>query len=125
MATASLATRAERSTLRSLVGTASVLLSLWVALAGAVFGVTAAAFDWCAAGGGFNNFVLCLYTPEYSGLWAPIWIDAPVGTRDVVFALAMALVVAPTLWAFLAPCVRTTTRMLHCARRHLSGPWRY
>lgn len=124
MATASLATRRDRTFLRSVVGAVSVLVGLWVAIAGAVFGVTTEAFDWCASGGGFNNFAVCLYTPEYSGLWAPIWIDAHIGLRDGLFAVTMALVVAPTIWVLVHPCIPTASRSLSAARKHIRGPWK-
>jgi hypothetical protein len=123
MATSSLVCRTDRGVLRSTVAALSVVLSLWVVVSGAVFGVTTTAFDWCASGGGFNNFVVCLYTPEYSGLWAPIWAADPVGFRDAVFALVMCVFVAPTLWLILAPCVAPIGGDASRLRRHLRGRW--
>jgi hypothetical protein len=124
MATASLATRPDRSVLRSVVAAASVLMSLWVAVAGVVFGVTAAAFDWCASGGGFNNFAMCLYTPEYSSLWAPIWIDDHIGLRDCLFVVTMVVLVCPTIWVLVHPCIEAARRSFGSLRAHMGGPWR-
>ena len=123
MATSSLLCRTDRSVLRSVVGASSVVLSSWVAISGAVFGVTTTAFQWCASGGGFNNFALCLYTPEYSGLWAPIWAADPAGSRDLLFALTVCVFVAPTLWPFLSPTIFPFRRQTHRLRTHLVGRW--
>jgi hypothetical protein len=123
MATASLVEKPNRSILRSAVAALSVVLSLWVAVSGSVFGITTTAFDWCASGGGFDNFVLCLYTPEYSNLWAPIWAADPVGARDGLFALTMCAFVAPTLWMLIAPCVAPIRDQVQRLRGHLRGRW--
>jgi hypothetical protein len=123
IATASFISRTNRSVLRSAVAAVGVVLSLWVVVSGAVFGVTTTAFDWCASGGGFDNFVLCLYTPEYSSLWAPIWAADPVGARDAVFAITMCVFVAPTLWKLVAPCAPPTRAQVHRLRAHLRGRW--
>jgi hypothetical protein len=66
---------------------------------------------------------VCLYTPEYSGLWAPIWAADPVGFRDAVFAMVMCVFVAPTLWLILAPCVAPIGGDASRLRRHLRGRW--
>jgi hypothetical protein len=123
LATADLVCRADRGLLRSVVAIGSVCLACWVAVAGAVFGVTSTAFDRCAAGGGFTNLSLCLYTPEYSGLWAPLWAADPVGARDVVFAAVMCAFVAPTLWQLAAPCAAPLRVRARQVRAHLGGRW--
>lgn len=123
MATSSLVCRPDRGLLRSAVALLSVLLSGWVAVSGAVFGVTDRAFDWCASGGGFNNFVLCLYTPEYSALWAPVWIGAQVGRRGVLFAVVIVVLIAPTLAAIVRPCGAPLLERMRRLRAHVGGEW--
>lgn len=123
MATSSLLCRTDRSLLRSIIGALTVVMSSWVAIAGAIFGVTTTAFDWCASGGGFDKLVLCLYTPEYSGLWAPIWAADPVGSRDLLFAATICVFVAPTVWMYLAPTMQPFLALMHRLRAHLGGRW--
>ncbi len=114
----------SRSLARSAVAAVAVTLSAWVAVGGAVFGVTSAAFDRCVAGGTFQNFALCLYTPEYSGLWNPIWAADPIGLRDLYLVAVMAAAVMPTMWAIAAPCRAPLADGFGRLRRHLGGEWR-
>lgn len=123
MATSAVVCSAHRSTARSLVCLATVLVSLWVAFAGAVFGVTTTAFDWCASGGGFNNEALCLYTPEYSGLWAPIWTGEAVGLRDALFLLALICCLVPTLLSLAVIPWRSARSAIVRANGHLRESW--
>jgi hypothetical protein len=123
MATADVVCRSDRSLLRSAVAVLSVVLTSWVCISGAIFGVTSTAFDWCAAGGGFTNNVLCLYTPEYSGLWAPLWAADPVGMRDVLFVAVICAFVAPTVWQLTSPCVPVLRAHGQRLRTHLRGRW--
>lgn len=124
MAGASVVTDESRSVARSLVALAALSASLWVAAVGAVFNITTTAFDTCASGGGFTNHALCIYTPEYSGIWAPLWAADPVGLRDVAFLGALVLVTVPTVIALLLPCRAPMRRAVEQARASLRGPWR-
>lgn len=123
MAGASVVCDAGLSPLRTVVCATATLASLWVAFAGAVFHVTTTAFDTCVSGGGFQNEALCLYTPEYSGLWAPLWAADPIGLRAAVFAVAIIILVAPTLFVLGSSLRPAGVRALRLARLHLGGKW--
>jgi hypothetical protein len=124
MAAAAALERTGRSTVRSAVLSAAIVVSAWVAIAGAVFGVTAHAFDTCVGDASFLLEPLCWYTPEYSGLWIPLWKPGPVGRRDVVFILLVAAAVLPTLSAAAAP-LRAPARLTYArAIASLRRPWR-
>lgn len=123
MGCASAITDTQRSTLRSLVILVAIFMSVWVAATGAIYGVTTTAFDACVSGGTFANEALCLYTPEYSGLWAPIWARDPTSVRDVIFVIALVLFVAPTVCVVVAPTIEPLKSMRDRGLRHLRQPW--
>lgn len=123
MAAAAVVSDPTFSPVRQAVCFTATAWSLWVAVAGAVFNVTTTAFNKCVAGGGFQNEALCLYTPEYSGLWAPLWASDPVGVRDGVFVVALVLVVAPTLLALAVSLEPAARHRLRNATEHLRGDW--
>lgn len=123
MAAAAVVSDPTCSVVRQAVCFAATIWSFWIAVAGAVFHVTSTAFDHCVAGGGFQNEALCLYTPEYSGLWAPLWARDPVGLRDGVFVAALVLVVGPTLVALAVSLTPAVRRRLRSVARHLRGEW--
>jgi hypothetical protein len=124
MAAAAALERTDRSTARSVVLSIAILLSAWVAIAGAIFGVTEFAFNTCVDGGSFLLEPLCWYTPEYSGLWMPLWKPGPIGGRDIVFAVLVVAAVLPTLSAAAAPLWSPARLTFARAVASLRRPWR-
>ena len=124
MAAAAALERTDRSTARSVVLSIAILLSAWVAIAGAIFGVTEFAFNTCVDGGSFLLEPLCWYTPEYSGLWMPLWKPGPIGGRDIVFVVLVVAAVLPTLSAAAAPLWSPARLTFARAVASLRRPWR-
>jgi hypothetical protein len=116
--------RTDRTAARSVVLCVAIVMSAWVAIAGTVFGVTAVAFDTCVSGGTFLLEPLCWYTPEYSGLWMPLWEPGPIGRRDVVFIVLVAAAVLPSLTIAAAPVWSPARRAVERAAASVRGPWR-
>lgn len=124
IATAGVVCDRAATPLRTAVCALSVVAATWVAFSGAVFGVTTTAFERCASpGGSFRDEALCLYRPEYSGLWAPIWAADPIGLRDLVFLGTLLALVAPTLATLTARLRSPARRQASVLGRHLRGRW--
>ena len=69
----------------------AIALSTWIAIVAVGYGLSQTAFDTCASGGSFELLALCIYTPEYTNIWTPLWAGDPFIRRSLVF-IAIALV---------------------------------
>ena len=112
------------SAVRAGVLVVAILLNTWVAIAGAVLGVTATAFDACVDGGTFTTEPLCWYTPEYSSLWIPLWADVRFGGRALVFVAVVVAVVAPIVASASKPLLGSARAAASRARATPAPPWR-
>lgn len=124
MASARLLEDASRSAARSLVLTVATALSVWVAIAGAVFGVSPVAFSRCVGEGSFALEPLCWYTPEYSALFMPLWSHRGLGARAVLFIGVFVLATVPTLWAAGSSALFPVWASRGKVSSVLRGPWR-